>query len=55
MGGVIVKRIMDHLHYRAYSGHPVIWHDRASNAEANAKKEETGLAVHEIFTKAVMK
>jgi len=51
--GIIFKKITDRLEYNISSGNPIIWHDRASNALVNLKKETLGLKVNEYFWKAI--
>lgn len=51
--GLFAKKILDHLGYRAYSGHPVVWHDRASDAATNAEREAPGRDAHEHLSVAV--
>ncbi|MEK7629872.1 MAG: hypothetical protein AAB432_00615 [Patescibacteria group bacterium] len=45
--GVFAKKIIDVLDYRAASGHPVVWHDRASDPYVNLEKERSGLEINE--------
>jgi len=47
--GIIFKKIADHLGYNISSGNPIIWHDRASNANVNFEKEKSGLRINEYF------
>jgi hypothetical protein len=53
--GFFIKKIIDHLNKAAVSGNPVVFHDRASNAEINEKKEAPGLPVNELLWKEVGK
>ena len=52
-GGVLAKRIADHLGFAVNSGSPGILHERASNVFTNLAKESRGLAVNETFWRAV--
>jgi hypothetical protein len=52
-GGVLAKRIADHLGLAVNSGSPGILHERASNVFSNLAKESRGLAVNETFWRAV--
>jgi hypothetical protein len=52
-GGVLAKRIADHLGFAVNSGSPGILHERASNVFANLAKESRGLAANETFWRAV--
>jgi hypothetical protein len=52
-GGVLAKRVADHLGLAVNSGSPGILHERASNVFANLSKESRGLAVNETFWRAV--
>jgi len=52
-GGVLAKRVADHLGLAVNSGSPAIRHERASNVFANLAKESRGLAVNETFWRAV--
>ena len=52
-GGVLAKRVADHLGLAMNSGSPGIRHERASNVFANLAKESRGLAVNETFWRAV--
>lgn len=47
--GIIAKKIIDHLDYRVYSGGPIVWHDRASNALINQQKEIQAIKDNEVF------
>lgn len=47
--GIFVKKIIDHLGKAAVSGQPVVFHDRASNAEKNLALEARGLAMNEVL------
>lgn len=51
--GIFIKRICDHLGYCVSGGSPFIWHDRASNPDANIQKEKSGLRVNETLWKDV--
>lgn len=53
--GFFVKKIIDHLDRAVVSGQPIIYHDRASNAEVNKKKEAPGLPLNELLWKEVAK
>jgi hypothetical protein len=52
-GGVLAKRIADHLGFAVNSGSPAVLHDRASNVFANLGKESRGLEANESFWRAV--
>jgi len=52
-GGVLAKRIADHLGLAVNSGAPSVLHERASNVFQNLAKESRGLAVNEAFWRAV--
>jgi hypothetical protein len=52
-GGVLAKRVADHLGLAINSGSPGILHKRASNVFANLAKESRGLAANETFWRAV--
>jgi hypothetical protein len=52
-GGVLAKRVADHLGLAMNSGSPGVLHERASNVFANLAKESRGLAVNETFWRAV--
>jgi hypothetical protein len=52
-GGVLAKRVADHLGLAVNSGSPGIIHERASNVFANLAKESRGLAANETFWRAV--
>lgn len=52
-GGVLAKRVADHLGFAMNSGSPGILHERASNVFSNLAKESRGLAVNEGFWRAV--
>jgi hypothetical protein len=52
-GGVLAKRVADHLGFAMNSGSPGVLHERASNVFANLSKESRGLAVNEKFWCAV--
>jgi hypothetical protein len=52
-GGVLAKRVADHLGLAMNSGSPGILHERASNVFANLAKESRGLAANETFWRAV--
>lgn len=52
-GGVVAKRVADHLGLAMNSGSPGILHSRASNVFDNLAKESRGLAVNETFWRAV--
>ncbi len=51
-GGVLAKRVADHLGLAINSGSPGIRHERSSNVFANLAKESRGLAVNETFWRA---
>lgn len=51
--GIFLKKIIDVLGYRSVSGHPVVWHDRASDPRVNLEKERTGMKVNEDLWSAV--
>jgi hypothetical protein len=51
--GIFFKKICDHLGYHIVSGHPIIWHDRASNYFKNLQKEATGIEMNEKLWKIV--
>lgn len=53
--GIIFKKIATHLEYNIASGNPIIWHDRASNAITNLKKERPGLKFNEYFWQKIDK
>jgi hypothetical protein len=52
-GGVLAKRVADHLGFAVNSGSPGILHERASNVFANLAKESRGLEANENFWRAV--
>jgi len=52
-GGVLAKRVADHLGLAVNSGSPAIRHERASDVFANLAKESRGLAINETFWRAV--
>jgi hypothetical protein len=52
-GGVLAKRVADHLGFAVNSGSPAVLHERASNVFSNLAKESRGLAVNEQFWQAV--
>ncbi len=52
-GGVLAKRVADHLRYAVNSGSPGVLHERASDVFTNLTKESRGLAVNETFWCAV--
>ncbi len=52
-GGVLAKRIADHLGFAVNSGSPAILHERESNVFTNLAKESRGLAANESFWRAV--
>jgi hypothetical protein len=52
-GGVLVKRVCDHLGLAVNTGEPAIEHQRASNVWTNLRKEATGLEVNERFWQEV--
>lgn len=49
--GIIFKKIADHLNYDIISGHPIVWHDRASDPFKNLIKESNGIMMNENFWK----
>ena len=51
--GIIFKKIADHLGHAVASGHPIIWHTKASNVFTNLKKEAPGIEVNETFWEAI--
>ena len=51
--GLFIKKILDRLGHRVYSGHPVVWHDQASDARANAGREASGIIAHEELSTAL--
>jgi Reversibly glycosylated polypeptide len=52
-GGILAKRVADHLGFAVNSGSPAILHERASNVFTNLQKESRGLAMNETFWRAV--
>jgi reversibly glycosylated polypeptide / UDP-arabinopyranose mutase len=52
-GGVLVKRVIDHLGWAVNSGDPGIIHKRASNVWTNLRKEASGLEINDRFWQAV--
>ncbi|NQU83732.1 MAG: hypothetical protein HQ536_03390 [Parcubacteria group bacterium] len=52
--GFFIKKIIDHLDKSAVSGRPIIFHDRASDAEVNKRKEAPGLPLNEDLWDTVM-
>jgi hypothetical protein len=52
-GGVLAKRVADHLGFAVNSGSPGVRHERASNVFANLAKESRGLEANESFWRAV--
>lgn len=52
-GGVLAKRVADHLGLAVNSGSPAIRHERASDVWANLRKESRGLEVNETLWRAV--
>jgi hypothetical protein len=52
-GGVLAKRVADHLGLGVNSGSPGVLHERASNVFANLAKESRGLEANETFWRAV--
>lgn len=52
-GGVLAKRIADHLGLAVNSGSPGILHERASSVFSNLAKESRGLGANETFWRAV--
>ena len=52
-GGVLAKRVADHLGLAVNSGSPGVLHERASNVFVNLAKESRGLGVNETFWRAV--
>jgi hypothetical protein len=52
-GGVLAKRVADHLGLAVNSGSPGVLHERASNVFANLRKESRGLEANETFWRAV--
>jgi hypothetical protein len=49
--GVFAKKICDHLGFAISSGAPSVHHAKASNVEANLRKETPGYAVNELLWK----
>lgn len=54
-GGVLVKKVLDHLGYAARSGYPSVEHRKQSNAFVNLKKQAPGMAMNEVFWREVQK
>jgi Reversibly glycosylated polypeptide len=52
-GGILAKRVADHLGYAVNSGSPCVVHERASDVFANLNKEARGIAMNEVFWRAV--
>lgn len=52
-GGVLAKRVADHLGLAVNSGSPCVIHERASDVFTNLVKESRGLAANEKFWRAV--
>jgi hypothetical protein len=52
-GGILAKRVADHLRYAVNSGSPSVLHRRASDVFTNLTKESRGLAVNETFWRIV--
>jgi hypothetical protein len=52
-GGVLAKKVADHLDLAMVSGAPTVHHRRASNVFANLKKEAAGIEANETFWRAV--
>ncbi|HTR88684.1 MAG TPA: hypothetical protein VMG62_01075, partial [Solirubrobacteraceae bacterium] len=52
-GGVLAKRVADHLGLAVNSGSPAVLHERASDVFSNLAKEARGLAANERFWQAV--
>lgn len=52
-GGILAKRVADHLGLAVNSGSPGVRHERASNVFSNLAKESRGLAANETFWRAV--
>jgi len=53
--GIFLIKIAHHLGYSVSGGEPFIWHDRASNADVNIKKEGSGKKVNEFLWKDINK
>ncbi|MEX0895669.1 MAG: hypothetical protein WDZ94_01875 [Patescibacteria group bacterium] len=53
--GIFLIKIAHHLGHAVSGGEPFIWHDRASDAEVNIKKEAPGKKVNEFLWKDVDK
>jgi len=53
--GIFLKKIADHLGDYISGGEPFIWHDRASNAEVNIKKEAPGKTVNQYLWRDIDK
>lgn len=48
-GGIIYKKITDHLGYAIRNGSPSIRHNKASNVDRTIEQEKTGLVTNEWF------
>lgn len=48
-GGIISKKVCDHLNLRVFCGHPQVEHRRASNPFANLRNEAPGFELNEVF------
>lgn len=53
--GIFLIKIAHHLGHVISGGEPFIWHDRASNADVNIKKEAPGKKVNEFLWKDIGK
>jgi len=51
--GIFFKKIADYLGFDILSGHPVIWHERASDPLKNLQKEASGIEMNEKLWKIV--
>jgi reversibly glycosylated polypeptide/UDP-arabinopyranose mutase len=52
-GGIMAKRVADHLGLAMVSGDPTVEHRRASNVFSNLRKEAAGIEANETFWLAV--
>jgi hypothetical protein len=52
-GGILAKKVLDHLGYAMRSGYPSVQHRKQSNVFTNLKKQAPGLAMNEHFWRAV--
>lgn len=51
--GIFFKKISDHLGFNILSGHPVVWHDRASDPFKNLQKEAYSIETNEKLWEVV--